>query len=74
MRRGRLQPLVWPVVLLAVGTGLMLAGQGLAYLDGFRFYGQVGGMGELVAAIGGIWLMVVGIRRLLEGPQRRRRP
>ncbi len=73
MRRGRLQPLVWPLALLAVGTGLMLAGQGLAHLDGFRLYGQVGGMGEIVAVIGAVWLMVASIRQGLEAQRRRGR-
>ena len=72
MRRGALQPLVWPGALLTVGAGLMLAGQGLAHIDGFRSYGPVGGIGEIVAVIGGVWLTGVLIRRLFEVAKPRR--
>ena len=65
MKSGALQPLVWPGALLAVGAGLMLAGEGLARIDGFRLYGQVGGMGEIVVVIGGVWLIAVLTRRLV---------
>lgn len=72
MRRGALQSLVWPGALLAVGAGLMLAADGLAHIDGFRSYGPVGGIGEIVAVIGGVWLVAVLVRRLLEIARPRR--
>ncbi len=71
MRRGRLQPLVWPGVLLAVGAGLMFAAEGMARIDGFRSYGTVGGMGEIVAVIGGVWLIGGLLGRLLRRVRRR---
>lgn len=72
MTRGRLQPLVWPGALLAVGAGLVLASEGLAHIDGFRASGAIGGIGGIVAVIGGLWLAVVLIRRLFEVARPRR--
>ena len=72
MRRGAIKPLVWPGTLLAVGTGLVLLAEGLAHIDGLRSYGQVGGMGEIVAVIGGAWLIVVLVRLLFDRARPRR--
>ena len=72
MTHGRLQPLVWPGALLAVGAGLILASEGLAHIEGFRAYGAVGGIGGIVAVIGGVWLAGVLIRRLFEVARPRR--
>lgn len=72
MKSGALQPLVWSLALLAVGAGLMLASEGLARIDRFRLYGQVGGMGEIVVVIGGAWLIGVLIRRLVGVAKSRR--
>ena len=72
MTPGRLQPLVWPGALLAVGAGLMLASEGLAHIDGFRAYGAVGGIGCIVAVIGGVWLIGVLIGLVRDRARRRR--
>ncbi len=71
MRRGALQPLVWPAALLAVGAGFMLAADGLARIDGFRSHGVVGGMGAIVAVIGAVWLIGGLLGRLVARVRRR---
>jgi len=63
--RARLiQSLTWPVALLVVGAVMIGAAQGLARLDGFRLYGLVQAMGEIVGVIGLVWLVAVVIGAL----------
>ncbi len=63
--RARLiRSLTWPVALLVVGAVMIGAAQGLARLDGFRLYGVVEAMGEIVGVIGLVWLIAVLIHAL----------
>ncbi len=56
--RARLiRSLTWPAALLVVGVVMIGAAQGLARLDGFRLYGLVQAMGEIVGVIGMVWLI-----------------
>ncbi len=67
MRRRGLQPFIWPLALLAVSAVLIGVAQGLATIDGFRLYGVVQAFGEIVGAIGLVWLAIAatkaGVRR-----------
>jgi hypothetical protein len=63
--RARLiRALTWPVALLVVGSVMIGVAQGLARLDGFRLYGLVQAMGEIVGMIGLAWLNAVLIGAL----------
>ena len=63
--RARLiQSLIWPLALLAVGSVMIGAAQGLARLDGFRLYGLVQALGEIVGVVGLVCLVALVIRAL----------
>lgn len=55
-------PFVWPLALLAVGGGMIGLAHGLARLEGFRLYGLVEAMGEIVGLIGLVWLIVAALK------------
>lgn len=70
MRSG---PFVWPLVLLAKGVGMIALAQILAGIEGFYSYGLVQGLGELVAAIGMVWLIVAVFQAVRRKPKPLRR-
>ncbi len=66
-------PFVWPLVLLAKGAAMIALAQVLAGIEGFYSYGLVQGLGELVAAIGAVWLILAVARRFRRKPSPERR-
>jgi len=72
MKLNHLQPLAWPVALLIVGAAVALAGQASAAIDGFRWYGQIQALGELVLIFGGGLFAMKAGRLAIEALMRRR--
>ncbi len=69
--RARLiRSLTLPMALLVVGAVLFAGAQDLARVDGFRLYGLVQALGEIVGMIGLVWLVAVVIRALTSNPRR----
>lgn len=66
MRRRRLQPLVWPTALLAIGAVIGLAGEAaVGRWQAYQIYGIARPVADLTLLIGAIWLVVavVGVVR-----------
>ena len=71
MKRGRLQPLVWPVaVLIASGLTGLAAEATARSVQTVTLYGLIKMTSDLLLLIGGVWL-VVGVVQVLT-PARRR--
>ena len=71
MRRGRLQPLVWPIaVLIASGLTGLAAEATARSVQTVTLYGLIKMTSDLLLLIGGVWL-VVGVVQVLT-PARRR--
>ena len=71
MRRGRLQPLVWPIaVLIASGLTGLAAEATARSVQTVTLYGLIKMTSDLLLRIGGVWL-VVGVVQVLT-PARRR--
>lgn len=71
MRRGRFQPLVWPVALLAAGGVTALAAEATTLsVETVTLYGMVRLVSDLVVVIGAVWL-VIGLARVIRraGPR-----
>lgn len=63
MKTRRLDPLVWPVALLAVGVALgWLAEQAVGRWQDYQMYGIARPVADLTVAIGVVWLVVAVIR------------
>jgi hypothetical protein len=70
MRRDRFKPLVWPVALLVVGTGLgWLADFAVGRWQDYSLYGLTRPVADLLLIIGAVWL-VVAMGRVLRDRRR----
>ena len=71
MKRGRLQPLVWPVaVLIASGLTGLAAEATARSVQIVTLYGLIKMTSDLLLLIGGVWL-VVGLVQILTSARRR---
>ena len=71
MRRGRLQPLVWPIaVLIASGLTGLAAEATARSVQTVTLYGLIKMTSDLLLLIGGVWL-VVGVVQVLTSARRR---
>ncbi len=71
MKRGRLQPLVWPVAILIASGFTALAAEATARsVETVTLYGLIKMTGDLLLLIGGVWL-VVGVVQVLTSAQKR---
>ena len=74
MKRGRLQPLVWPVALLIAAALTALAAEATAQsAQTVTLYGLIKMTSDLVLIIGLIWLVVATIQ-IVRTARRRPRP
>ena len=68
--RRRLKPLIWPVALLvAAGLTALLADATTRSVETATLYGMIKLVGDLVLAIGGVWL-IVGLVQAARSPKR----
>ncbi|MGV9008403.1 hypothetical protein [Brevundimonas sp.] len=78
MRRGRLQPLVWPVaVLIASGFTALAAEATARSVETVTLYGLIKMTSDLLIVIGLIWLVIALIqifRAVRQRPVRRAEP
>jgi hypothetical protein len=71
VKRGRLQPLVWPVAILIASGFTALAAEATARsVETVTLYGLIKMTGDLLLLIGGVWL-VVGVVQVLTSAQKR---
>lgn len=71
MKRGRLQPLVWPVALLIASALTALVAEATAQsAQTVTLYGLIKMTSDLVLAIGSIWLVIAVIQIVRAARQR----
>lgn len=71
MKRGRLQPLVWPLaVLIASGFTALAAEATARSVQTVTLYGLIKMTSDVLLLIGGVWL-VVGLVQVLTSARRR---